>query len=140
MFPMTVTVSSRAELHAVMSALADTNAYAQAKAIHAEPLVGKMTFTTAEGKKPKAGAPIAPAPAQIAAAAAPTAESPDDKTPTYDEVASAVRNLAAAHGARAAVKVLAQFGATKATELKPSQYAAVRAAIEEVLLAPMATA
>lgn len=133
MFPMTVTLHSSRELQVVQSALADINAYAKARAIHAEPATpsptmheGNMTFTRTEAKKPAVVAPAAPAPS-VAEQPATDAE----KIPTYEEVTSALRRLASARGVPAAVKVLAQFDVTKAPELKPSQYAAARAAIEE---------
>jgi hypothetical protein len=108
MFPMTVTVHNRAELHAVMAAIGDVNEYAQAKA-------------AAQSATPQ----------EQSAPAATTAESPSEQAIPVGDVNAAIIALAKSKGRDAAVAVLQQFGVAKVPELKPEQYAAVMAAAKE---------
>lgn len=137
MFPMTVTVNNKIELGAIMAALADTNAYAQAKAIHAEPKAEAPKTDDADLKATKApkataAAPTAPAPAPSAAAAS-TAEFPSEPAPAIAvaDVNAAIIGLAKAKGRDAAVALLAEFKVAKVPELKPEQFADVLAAAKK---------
>ena len=67
-------------------------------------------------------------------ASAPAVEAGPEEDVSYDDVKRAVLDLAKTRGRDAAVEVLESFGVSKATELKPEQYAAalkaLRAAME----------
>lgn len=78
----------------------------------------KTTSPSTSEKATAAGTPAAsPAPAEI----------------SYDQISKAVISVAQKKGRDAAVALLSKFGAGKATELKPEQYADVLAAVEESL-------
>ena len=74
--------------------------------------------------------PAAKPPAPTPAAEAEIASAPEA---TYDDVKRAIIEVSKAKGRDAAVALLAEFGATKAPDLKPEQYAALRARAAEVL-------
>lgn len=137
MFPMTITVRDHAQLNAVMGALssaaaaAQTGAYAEQKAIHAEPKDAPAKEST-KVEKPAAAAQSAKAPAATAQAAT-TAESPSDKAPTYDDASKAVLKLSGAKGRDAAVALLQKFGAANLKGVKPEQFADVIAAVDEAM-------
>jgi hypothetical protein len=129
MFPMTITVATKAQLQAVMSALSDINEYAQQKAIHSEPQV--PVFDT---PKPVAVAVSAEAPAPTAPTAT-TVESPSEPVAEIQvaDVNASIIGLAKAKGRDAAVAVLQQFGVAKVPELAADKYAAVIAAAQKAM-------
>lgn len=131
MFPMTVTINSKAQLDAVMQALAAGNDYAKEKAIQAEP--DQKSEEKAEGKKPNRSA--AQTAEKSTPATDPAASPSEPETPAieYADVSKAIIALAKDKGRDAAVAVLGQFGASKATDLKPEQYAAAIKAAQQAL-------
>jgi hypothetical protein len=89
---------------------------------------GKQVEVQVKEEKPVKAEVKKAAPAPKAEAPAPKAEEPKaeavkETAIPYTDVAAAVVELAKVKGRDAAVKVLAEFGVSKATELKPEQYA-----------------
>lgn len=126
MFPMTVTISNKAQLDVVMQALAAGNEYAQQKAIHAEPeekneKPGKKAGAAQTADKTSTTTTEVAAPAETAALI------------TYDDVAKAIIALSKEKGRDAAVAVLTKLGVAKATDLKMEQYANAIAAAKAAL-------
>ncbi len=70
-----------------------------------------------------------PAEAAAPAAAKPTAA----ESATYDDVKKAILKLSSAKGRDQVVSVLGQFGAAKGPDLKPEQYAAFVAKVNDAL-------
>lgn len=126
MFPMSITIASRAELQAVMAALADTNAYAQAKGIHTDPkpALPEGDIRVAMGK-PAGTARPAPAPATNPAAEEPPVD--------YETVKVHILTLSKKRGTQAALQLLEQFGVKKAPDLRPDQYREVLTAAAKAL-------
>jgi hypothetical protein len=138
MFPVTITIKNATQLNAVMAILdPDNNEYARQKAIASEPKSWPMPnpdAPKAEVKadpKPAAAAASAEAQAQTAPAAT-TAESRSEPV-VIGDVNAAIIALAKAKGRDAAVALLGTFGAAKAPELKPEQYADVVAAAKKAM-------
>lgn len=87
--------------------------------------------TTNKPAAPKASAPVAD---QSTATAAPSQAPAPAASPapslTYPDVSRAILALGQAKGRDAAVKLLAEFGVAKGTELKPEQWEKVKAEAE----------
>jgi hypothetical protein len=130
MFPMTVTVTTPAQLSAVMMALGVPGLDNVPEKAKAEPA---KKPTPAAAPTVEAAAAASTAPAEAVAAPEPKAEnSAPQQAYTYDDAAKAVQNLAKAKGRDAAVAVLAKFGVAKLPELTDtSKFADVIAACTE---------
>lgn len=142
MFPMTVTISSLAQLNAVMAALnvagiespktspcAVETAKEEAKAeTQAAAATETAQATETAEQKPEALTQMTGAEAEKALHG--HANNPAD-APTYQATADAVTKLARTKGRGAAVAVLAKFGAAKLPDVKPEQFAAIIAACEK---------
>ena len=127
MFPMSITIASRAELQAVMAALADTNPYARAKAISAEP--DALPTAAPQPAMPDGDIRVAKVKPQPALPAV----SPESAEVDMKSVSDAITHLASSKGREAAVAILKQFGAARVPELKASDYPAVLAAAQAAL-------
>jgi hypothetical protein len=142
MFPVTITIKNATQLNAVMAILdPDNNEYARQKAIASEPKSWPMPNPDAPKAEPKAEVKADPKPAAAAASAeaqaqtapaATTAESRSEPV-VIGDVNAAIIALAKAKGRDAAVALLGTFGAAKAPELKPEQYADVVAAAKKAM-------
>lgn len=142
MFPVTVTVTTPAQLNAVMAALGiDTNVTLPAAAPTPALQPEKVKAEPAK-KTPAAAAPTEPAAATQATA--PETAAPEQKAEssepapacTYDDAAKAIQGLAKTKGRDAAVAVLSSFGVAKLPELTDtSKFGAVVEACNAALKA-----
>ena len=139
MFPMTVTITTPAQLNAVMAALGVPEAppapvAAEAKPAKAkkEPAQATVAPNGASSTPDKASPPPADAAAQEPAAEnAPTPSAA--ASVSYEDVKKAIIKLSQAKGRDAVVATLAQFDAATGPALKPEQYAGFVAAADAAI-------
>lgn len=124
MFPVTITLTTPAQLSAVMAALGAAQA----------PELPRVEASAPEAAAKPAKSKPAPA-AKVEPAAEPEAVQKVD-TPAapavteYAPVGAAITAYAAAHGRQATLDKLAQLGVKSGKELKPDQWAAALAAFK----------
>lgn len=137
MFPVTITITTKRELDAVLAALDFDKPVAEA------PKPVKAAKPASADTQPTAAPVVAPAPKAEASEVKPT-EAPKTETPTEAQAPAAIDftaqiqapivRMAGPLGMRdQAVKILAHFGAKKASELAPWDYAEAAAMIAAVL-------
>lgn len=131
MFPVTITLTTPAQLSAVMAALGA----AQAPELPRVEAPAPEAAAKPAKSKPAPAAKVEPAAAEPEAVqkvdtpAAPAVEAPAAVT-EYAPVGAAITAFAAAHGRQAALAKLAEFGVKSGKELKPDQWAAALAAFK----------
>lgn len=106
---------------------------AQTYAEVSQPATTKPATAKAE-PKPKAETKPAPEPVVVDTPEAHATPADPETLVSIDEVKVAVLKLAATKGRDAAVAVLQSFGAAKAPELKPEQYARVLEALNNAMV------
>lgn len=127
MFPVTITLTTPAQLSAVMAALGAAQAPELPRVEAPAPEAPAKPAKT----KPAPAAKVEPAAEDVQKVDAPAAPAPAPAAVTeYAPVGAAITAYAAAHGRQATLDKLAQLGVKSGKELKPDQWAAALAAFK----------
>lgn len=121
MFPMTITIHTVEQLHAVLGVVGKCTPVTRPEAI-AAPEAPEKTEKAPAAKKSKPE-PVAEAVATPEPKAEPAPVADDAQQATYQDAAAAITKLSRVKGRDTAVALLGEFGASKLPDVKPEQFA-----------------